>query len=109
MNCRGTILFMTMVIVTLAGMIAVSLLFRARAELQGEAAGRNGQQAYQAAQSGISQAISVLKQFPNDRSIWYDNAEIFKNQLVFQDGQVNWYFTVYAPPIKTNPPFATEL
>lgn len=97
MNRRGTILLITMVIVTLAGMIAVSLLFRVGAELRGEAAGRHGQQAYQAAQSGIFQAISVLKKFPNNRSIWYDNDAIFKNQLVFQEGRESWYFTVYAP------------
>ncbi len=97
MRRRGTILVMTMVIISLAGMIAVSLLFRARAELHGEVATRNGQQAYQAAQSGIAQARSVLQQFRNDPSIWLDNEGVFKNQLVFSDGSAKWYFTVYAP------------
>lgn len=98
MNRRASVLLMTMVIVALAAMIAVSLLFRAGVELRSEAGGRRGEQARQAAESGIARAIALLRQSPNDRSLWYDNDELFKNQLVFDAGQAKWYFTIYAPP-----------
>ena len=94
---RGMILIAVMIIVMMAAMVAASLMYRMRAEVASSAATDRGEQAYQAAMSGLQTALTVLRSNP-DPSIAYDNPALFQNQLVYDDGADKWYFTIYADP-----------
>ncbi|HDY65574.1 MAG TPA: hypothetical protein ENH84_05010 [Phycisphaerae bacterium] len=96
-NRPGTVLAVTIVVVGLAAMTSVTLLFRSRAEISASSAGQKSQQAYAAAMSGLHRAISVLSDSPGNIQTWYDNPDLFYNQVVLEDGGETWYFTVYAP------------
>ncbi len=96
-NSAGTVLPMTMAVVALAAMTSVTLLFRSRAEVCASSTGQKSQQAYAAAMSGVRSAISVVYKSRESIETWYDNPELFRNQIVSTDGNETWYFTVYAP------------
>lgn len=93
---RGTVLIAVMVIVMLAAMVAASLLFRMRAETSAASASDRGEQAYQAAMAGVQTALLALSQ-NSDIDLSYDSPDLFRNQLVYDDGANKWYFTIYAP------------
>lgn len=95
---RGTVLAVTLVILALGAMLGASLLFRTRAEARASSAGRAKQQAFSAAWSGIARAITVVSARPFQPGLWQDNAELFRDQPVCQDGGVDWRFTVFAAP-----------
>ncbi len=95
MRRRGVILVAVLVVTVLVTMVAASLLFRMRAETAASAAKGRGDQAYEAALSGLEFATAVLQNYAGDMDVWYDNPDIFLNQLVAEDGANTWYFTVY--------------
>ena len=97
MKRRGAILVAVLILVTLAGMVAAGMMFRMRSAVGAAAAVSNGEQAYAAAMSGIQRALTVLQTSREDIESWYDNPELFSNQLVCDDGTNAWYFTIYAP------------
>lgn len=93
---RGIILMVVLVVTALASMVAASLLFRMRAETSASVGCERGEQAYQAAMSGIQRAVCVLKSAMNDSTVWTDNSDLFYGQLVCDDGANQWYYTVFA-------------
>jgi len=107
MRPKGVVLIAVMVTVALAAMVAAGLLFRMQASVSASAAVQNGRQAYSAAMSGVQRALAVLRDSAGDMETWYDNPELFRNQLVYDDGASRWYFTVYAfnPQDPTAPRF----
>jgi len=92
----GIVLHAVLVVLAMAAMIGSGLVFRVQAETAAMAAVADGQQAYMAAMSGLQRAMAVAAADPADRAAWWDNQELFKNQLVFDDGVARWYFTIYA-------------
>jgi len=94
---HGVVLIAVLVVTAITAMIAGGLMFRVRAEAKASAAVSNGDQAYAACMSGIHRAVNVLTQLEGGRDVWYENPEAFQNQLVFDDGTEQWYFTIYAP------------
>jgi type II secretory pathway component PulK len=97
-RARGVVLVAVLVVAALVAIIAAGLMFRVRAEVSAAAAGSRGEQAYAAALAGIGRAITVLRVFPNDSTVWFDNPDIFQNQMVADDGANRWYFTLYGDP-----------
>ena len=98
---RGTVLVAVLVVTALAAMVAASLMYRLHAEVIASSAGNKGEQAYAAALSGMERAMAVARTSASDRELWYDNPNLFKNQLVCDDGANRWYFTIYAPAAST--------
>ena len=96
MRREGMVLAAVMVITALAAMIATSLLFRITAEVSAGAAKSRGLQARAASMSGLQQAMAVLASAADNPDLWRDNPDLFKNQLVCDDGTNRWYFTIYA-------------
>jgi hypothetical protein len=45
----------------------------------------------------------LLKNSKDDRKTWYDNPDLFQNKLVADDGQNQWYFTVWAEDSSQQP------
>ena len=97
-DARGSVLVMVLVMVALASMIAAGLLYRMNSEVSAAAASGNGEQAYQAALSGIARSVSMLtvEAADADKPDVMDNPDMLQNQLVQDDGATKWYFTVYA-------------
>ena len=97
MRRRGVVLVAVLVVTALVAMIAAGLMFRMRAEVAASAAQRRGEQAYETAVSGLQYALAVLQNFRGDMKMemWYDNPDIFQNQIVADDGVNTWYFTIY--------------
>ncbi len=93
---RGAVLLLTLITIAMASLVVASLLFRTRAEQGASSASQRGEQAYEAAMSGITQVMAMLKDGPVDYEIWYDNPEFFRHQVVCSDETEAWYFTVYA-------------
>ncbi|GAG47271.1 unnamed protein product, partial [marine sediment metagenome] len=86
-----------LVITALASMVAVSILFQIRADVNAARAGHSRQQAYAVALAGVQRASSVLQNGWNDMELWYDNPELFGDQLALAEGGgEQWYFTIYA-------------
>jgi DNA uptake protein ComE-like DNA-binding protein len=97
---RGFLLIAVLVIVVLASMVALSLLFRMRAEQAAFAASAGTEQAWYAAMSGIQQAMHLAKSGAPDANTWQNNPAALRHQQVLDDGSDKWYFTVFtaAPP-----------
>jgi hypothetical protein len=87
---------MVLVIVILASMVALSLLFRMRAEEAALAASTRSEQGWFSALSGIQQAMSVART-AKEPALWENNPSAFRHQFVVDEGIDKWYFTVYAP------------
>jgi type II secretory pathway component PulK len=102
---QGIVLVAVLLVAALVAVIAAGLMFRMRAEAAAAAAEGRGEQAWQAANSGLARAMAVLKSSSSDRTVWYDNPVLFQNQLVADDGANRWYFTVWAED--TSQPTAT--
>jgi len=95
MRRRGIVLVAVLVVTALLTMIAAGVMFRMRAEVAASAGQRRGEQAYEAAISGLHYAMAVLQDSATDSQIWYDNPDVFQNQVVADDGANTWYFTIY--------------
>jgi len=96
MSRRGVVMVAVLMVVVLATMVAMGLMFYMRSEVAASAAQVRGEQAYHAALSGLRLAMTVLQSAGGDMTVWYDNPEIFMNQLVADDGTNRWFFIVYA-------------
>ncbi len=95
--CRsGLILYAVLVVLGMVSLVAVSLMFRVQADVQAATAGATRHQAYLAAMSGIQRAMVALESFADDPAMLSDNEDLFRDQLVYDDGVEQWYFTVYA-------------
>lgn len=97
-NRRGFVLVAVLVVVMLASMVAVSLIFRIRAEQAGAAAGRAAEQAWAAAWSGVQQALYMAEEGREEPEMWRNNPGAFRHQLVVDDGADRWHYSVYSEP-----------
>lgn len=93
---NGFLLLAVLVIVMLASMVAISLIFRLRADQASFAAISGSEQAWSAAMSGVQQAINVVQTSGDNAANWQNNAAAFHHQLVVDDVSDRWYFTVYS-------------
>ena len=96
----GFLLIAVLVIVVLASMVALSLLFRMRAEQAAFSASAGSEQAWHAAMSGIQQAMHLAKRGGPDLNVWQNNPAALRHQQILDDGSDKWYFSVFtaAPP-----------
>ncbi len=95
-SSRGFVLLTVLVVVMLSSMLAVSLLFALKADVTAQTAGVQQEQAWNAAMSGVTRALAVAQASVRGPAAWQDNAAAFQNQLVGQDGDDQWFFTVYS-------------
>ena len=117
---RGVVLVAMLVIMVLSAMVAAGMLYRMQAESAASASASDGEQAYQAALSGLQVVLAVMAPTvdetqvapeipglpaninPNvilalaDRALWVDNPDLFKDHLVKDDGNNRWYFSIYS-------------
>ena len=94
---RAFVLLAVLIVIMLASMVAISLLFRLRAEETAGAAGAGSEQAWAVAMSGAEEAIRLAAGFQPGSTDWRDNEAAFKDRLVLDDGSDRWYFTIYSP------------
>jgi hypothetical protein len=95
---RGFVLVAVLVIILLASMVAVSLLFRLKAEDTATNAAAGAEQAWAAAMSGVHEAIRVAAAVKPGFTEWRNQPRSFRSHFVCDDGAEHWYFTVYSPP-----------
>ena len=95
---RGFILVAVLILIMLASMVAISLLFRLKAEDTAAAAGAGAQQAWAAAMSGVQEAIRVAAAAKPGSTDWRNLPRAFRDRPVCDDGSDRWFFTVYSPP-----------
>ncbi|MEX2673284.1 MAG: helix-hairpin-helix domain-containing protein [Phycisphaeraceae bacterium] len=95
---RGFALLAVLVVTMMTSLIVVSLMFRVRAEEASHAAAGAGEQSRAVAMSGLAMAFQITRDNAHADQLWRDNPESFQDQLVMDDGQDQWYFTLYAPP-----------
>ena len=100
---RGFLLLAVLVIVMLASMVAISLIFRLRAEQASFASGSGSEQAWAAAMSGVQQAIYAAQSSGNNSANWQNNPGIFFHQLVLDDVTEKWYYTIYTQGTASEP------
>lgn len=93
---RAFILVGVLVLVMLVSMIAVSLMFRVRADETATAASSSGDQAFAAAMAGVQEAMRVAREAKPGFTDWEDAPQIFRDRLVYDDGSDKWYFTVWS-------------
>ena len=94
---RGFILLGVLILVMLISMIAMSLMFRLRADETASAASSSGDQAFAAAMTGVQEAMRVVKDAKPGLTDWEDDPRTFRERLVFDDGADKWYFTIWSP------------
>lgn len=94
---RGFVLLAVLVFVMLLSMIAMSLLFRFKADETASAGGAGADQAWATAMSGVQEALRVASQAAPGSNDWRDNRRAFRERLVHDDGSDRWFFTIYAP------------
>jgi hypothetical protein len=92
----GSSLVAVLVVSILSSMLAVALLYRMDAEIRGADAGLAREKAWAAAMSGIQVAAAVAEAHVDEPDAWLDRPEIFRSQVVGDDGVDRWCFTVYA-------------
>jgi type II secretory pathway component PulK len=94
---RGFILIGILILVMLISMIALSLMFRVRAEETAMAAMLGQDQAYSTAMAGVQEAMRVVKEIKPGSTDWDDDPRAFRERLVYDDGSDKWYFTIWSP------------
>jgi hypothetical protein len=80
----------------LASMLAVSLIFALQAEVTAQSAGSRQEQAWATALSGVARAIAVAQAPTLGLVDTSDNPAAFQHQLVAEDGDDRWYFSLYS-------------
>jgi hypothetical protein len=85
-----------LVVIMLASMVAMSLLFRMRAEDIASAAGSGAEQASAAAMSGVQEALQIATRIEAGSLEWRNSPELFKDRLFHDDGVDKWYFTIFS-------------
>lgn len=93
----GSVLASVLLVVILSAMVAASLMYRVRAEVSASVATHRRDAAQGAVRSGISFAVSVLRDASGDPLVWQDNPELFQDRFVTSDGVNDWYFSIYSP------------
>jgi DNA uptake protein ComE-like DNA-binding protein len=93
---NGFILIAVLVVIMLASMVVASLLFRMRAEETATEGGVGTEQAWEAAMSGVYEAMRVASQTTAGGLDWQDNPAAFHERLVVDDGAERWYFSIYS-------------
>jgi len=96
---EGFVLVAVLVVVLLTSMVALSLLFRLRAEAVATAVTAGTEQAWSAAMSGVEEAMRQVASASSGVTDWQDNPRLFKDQFVYDDGSDRWYFTVCSPSV----------
>lgn len=77
-------------------MLAASVLYAMRSEAAAHTASVQREQAWAAAMSGVARALAVARDPGDDWMGWEDNPAMFQHQFVNQDGDDQWFFTVYS-------------
>ena len=95
---HGFVLVAVLVLIMLASMIAISVLFRLKAEETAASAGAGAEQAWAAAMSGVQEAIRVAAAARPGFTDWRNDPRAFRDRFVCEDGSDRWFFTVYSPP-----------
>jgi DNA uptake protein ComE-like DNA-binding protein len=95
-KARGFVLAAVLVVIMMASMVAVSLLFRIKAEDTAVAAGAGSEQAWSAAMSGVCEAMRIASAITPEDTDWQDNPALFHQRLVFDDAVDQWCFTIYS-------------
>ena len=93
---RGFVLLTVLVIVLLSSMLAASVLYAMRSEATAHTASVQREQAWAVALSGVTRALGVAALPGADGLAWQNNPAAFQHQFVNQDGDDQWFFTVYA-------------
>ncbi len=93
---RGFVLVAVLVVVMLLSMVAVSLMFRLKADETAAAAGVGTEQAWAAALSGVEQAMSLGRKAAAGSLDWQDAPQLFKERSFYDDGADHWFYTVYS-------------
>lgn len=93
---EGFVLLAVLVFVMLLSMVAMSLLFRFKAEETAAANSVQSEQAWATALSGVQEALRVARQAPPGSLEWRDNRRAFREHLVYEDSADSWFFTVYS-------------
>lgn len=96
---RGFVLVAVLVVILLASMVAMSLMFRLRADETAASVSSRSEQAWLAAMSGVQEMIQVLSHSSPGTTDWQQNPQRFRNRLVAEDGSDRWYFTIYSAPL----------
>ena len=94
-NRAGMVLYAILMIGAISTMIAASVMFRTRAEVAASNGYVRGDQAWEAAYSGLKHAMAILAQPPSEGGN-YDNPDLYESQFVCAEGGDQWYFTIYA-------------
>lgn len=92
----GFVLLIVLVVVLLSSMLAASVLYAMRSEAAAHTASVQREQAWAAAMSGVARALAVATDPGGDWMGWEDNPAMFQHQFVKQDGDDQWFFTVYS-------------
>lgn len=95
----GFVLVAVLIVILLASMVAVSLLFRLRAESVATVTSAGSEQAWAAAMSGLEEAIRRVRDVSPGFTDWQDEPRLFREQFVFEDGSDRWYFTICSPAV----------
>jgi type II secretory pathway component PulK len=93
---QGFVLAAVLVVIMMASMVAVSLLFRIKAEDTAVAASAGSEQAWSAAMSGVYEAMRIASAITPEDMDWQDNPVLFHRRLVFDDAVEQWYFSIYS-------------
>jgi hypothetical protein len=93
---HGFVLMAVLIVVLLVSMVAVSVMFRLRAEEMATATSATADQAWSAAMSGISVAMELVSTSSPSPAVWQSNAEKFFQHPVWHDGRDQWFFTIYS-------------
>ncbi len=80
---RGLVLVMMLFILALLGILVASFAFEVNAHRAAVHATQNQVQLRLTAESGIQHALLILRETRHDPSVWYDNEELFHNQVVW--------------------------
>jgi type II secretory pathway component PulK len=94
---KGFILLGVLILVMLISMIALSLMFRLRADETALSASSGSDQAFAAAMTGVQEAMRAAKQIKPGLTDWQDEPRVFKDRFIYEDGSDKWYFTVWSP------------
>src|SRR5688500_19872733 len=94
----GFILVAVLTVVLLASMVAVSLMFRLRAEELATAAGSTSDRGWDAAMSGVYTALDVAARARPNSLDWQSNPDQFQEKAVWNDGAETWYISVFSAP-----------
>jgi hypothetical protein len=92
----GFVLVAVLVVVMLGSMVALSLMYRLRAEETAVSAGAGGEQAWAAAMTGLQTAIQVIMNSEPGSVEWRHAPDVFREQVVWDDGADRWFFTLYS-------------